>query len=401
MSDHDATTDRAGTSVPARSARPTRPPLWRDVRVLRWVFQGVVVALVAAVLAWLYSNYRTNVARTRIPTDFGFLDRPSNFRIPGNGMSQTAPVRNALVQGLLNTLRVAVAGLILATVLGTLIGIGRLSRNVVISKLCQVYVEVIRNIPLLVILFFANLGLVLQVLPRIEQAWTPFGISVFSNRGIAIPWYTGSGWTLIGLLAVGVALSSLVAAWRRRVFDRSGEAARSGLWGGGVLAAVLVGGWLIFGYSATTPSVNGPVTVGGMRLDPSFFALLVALVVYTASHIAEIVRGSIQAVDRGQDEAAQALALSGFQRMWFVVLPQAFRVALPAVGNQYLNLIKNSSLGAAISYFELTNVTQVAVANSSPPVPAFTLTLGIYLVLSLIVSGGVNLWNRRLALVTR
>ncbi len=138
-----------------------------------------------------------------------------------------------------------------------------------------------------------------------------------------------------------------------------------------------------------------------MRLDPSFFALLFALVVYTASHIAEIVRGSIQAVDRGQDEAAQAVALSGFQRMWFVVLPQAFRIALPPIGNQYLNLIKNSSLGAAISYFELTNVTQISVANSSPPVPAFALTLTVYLVLSLVVSGLVNIWNSRLALVER
>ena len=143
------------------------------------------------------------------------------------------------------------------------------------------------------------------------------------------------------------------------------------------------------------------MTVGGIRLDPSFFALLVALVVYTASHIAEIVRGSIQAVHRGQDEAAQALALSGVQRMRFVILPQAFRVALPPIGNQYLNLIKNSSLGAAISYFELTNVTQISVANSSPPVPAFALTLVVYLCISLVVSGLVNLWNRRLALVTR
>jgi general L-amino acid transport system permease protein len=380
---------------------PERPPLWRDVRVLRWIFQLAVLGVVAAVLAWLYSNYRTNVARTNIPTDFSFLDRPSNFEIPGNGMSQTAPVSDALIQGFLNTMRVAVAGLVLATVLGTLIGIGRLSRNAVLRSLCTTYVEIVRNIPLLVLLLFANLGLVLQVLPRIQDAWQPFGVSVFSNRGIAIPWYVGSGWGLVGVLAIGLVGARAVTAWRRAVADRRGRPARSGLWAGGLLLVVLVCGWAILGYDVTTPAVDGRVTVGGMRLDPSFFALLVALVIYTASHIAEIVRGSIQAVPRGQDEAAQALAFSGFQRMWFVVLPQAFRIAVPPLGNQYLNLIKNSSLGAAISYFELTNVTQISVANSSPPVPAFTLTLAVYLCISLIVSGLVNLWNRRLALVTR
>jgi general L-amino acid transport system permease protein len=373
----------------------------RDVRLLRWVFQIVVLAIVIAILAWLYSNYLRNVERTNIPTDFDFLERPANFEIPGNEMSSTAPVSDALVQGFLNTLRVAVAGVVLATVLGTLIGIGRLSQNAVVRTLCRVYVEVVRNIPLLVLLLFANLGIVLQVLQRIDRAWEPLGLAVLSNRGIAIPWYVGSGWGLLGALLVGSIGARLVARWRRSVADRTGSLARTGLWGAAVVVGVLVGTWLIFGYALTRPDVAGRVTVGGMRVDPSFFALLFALVIYTASHIAEIVRGSIQAVPRGQDEAAQAVALSGFQRMWFVVLPQAFRIALPPIGNQYLNLIKNSSLGAAISYFELTNVTQISVANSSPPVPAFALTLVVYLAISLIVSGGVNFWNRRMALVTR
>jgi general L-amino acid transport system permease protein len=298
-------------------------------------------------------------------------------------------------------MRVAVAGLILATVLGTLIGIGRLSHNAVLRTLCTVYVEVVRNIPLLVLLLFANLGIVLQVLPRIENAWEPLGIAVLSNRGLAVPWFVGSGWGLLAAIAAGVVAAVLVARWRRSVADRTGAPARSGLWATPVLIAAVAGAWIVGGYDLTTPDVAGRLTLGGIRLDPSFFALLFALVVYTASHIAEIVRGSVQAVHRGQDEAAQALALSGFQRMWFVVLPQAFRIALPPIGNQYLNLVKNSSLGAAISYFELTNVTQISVANSSPPVPAFTLALLIYLAISIVVSGVVNLWNRRLALVTR
>ena len=153
------------------------------------------------------------------------------------------------------------------------------------------------------------------------------------------------------------------------------------------------------------PPFNGTVyewaTVGGIRIDPSFFALFFALVIYTASHIAEIVRGSIQAVDRGQGEAADAVALSGFQKMWYVVLPQAFRIAIPPIGNQYLNLIKNSSLGAGFAYFELTNVTQVTVGNGSPAVPAFFLTLLFYVVLSLVTSAIVNIANRRFKVVER
>jgi general L-amino acid transport system permease protein len=383
--------------------RPTtaRPPWWRDVRVLRWVFQVAVLAVVVAVGLWLYSNYRTNVERTNIPTNFSFLDRPANFEIPGNSMSVSAPVQNALIEGFLNTLRVALVGLVLATVLGTLIGIGRLSHNAVLRTLCRVYVEIVRNVPLLLILLFANLGIVLQVLPRIEEAWRPFGLAVISNRGLSIPWFQGPALGLIGIGAAALVVAMIVATFRDRRSERTGVPARALTWALVAAAVVIVVGWVAFGYDVSTPELPGRVAVGGIRMDPSYFALLFALVVYTASHIAEIVRGSIQAVHRGQDEAAQALALTGTQRMRFVILPQAFRIALPAIGNQYLNLIKNSSLGAAISYFELTNVTQISVANSSPPVPAFMLTLWVYLLISLFFGFGVNLWHRRLALVER
>jgi general L-amino acid transport system permease protein len=157
----------------------------------------------------------------------------------------------------------------------------------------------------------------------------------------------------------------------------------------------------VLGGMMSIPSIDGRQIAGGIRVDPSFFALLLALVIYTASHIAEIVRGSIQAVPRGQGEAATALALSGFQRMWKVILPQAMRIAIPPLGNQYLNLIKNSSLGAGFSYFDITNVTQITVGNASPAVPAFFLALVFYVVISLVTSAFVNLANRRFKLVER
>jgi general L-amino acid transport system permease protein len=383
------------------SIAPARVPLWRDVRVLQWLFQLAVVAGAAVILIWLYGNYTSNSSRQNVPVNFDFLDNPSQFEITDNPMSQRAPISEALYQGFLNTLRVSVAAIIAATVLGTLVGIARLSRNWLVRKIATVYVEAVRNIPLLLFVIFANAVIVLGLFPTIQEAWQPLGLMVVSNRGIAGPWFVGAGAGLLAIGAVGILLVWVVARWRRKVSDRTGALPRSGLWGFGVLALVVAIGWVVFGYSLTLPEVDGRRSVGGIRIDPSFFALFFALVIYTASHIAEIVRGSIQAVPRGQGEAGTALALSGFQRMWYVVLPQAFRVAVPPIGNQYLNLIKNSSLGAVIGYYDLTLVTQTTVGNGSPAVPAFTLTMVIYIVISLVTSVFVNIANRRLALVER
>jgi general L-amino acid transport system permease protein len=192
-----------------------------------------------------------------------------------------------------------------------------------------------------------------------------------------------------------------VARWRHRVADRTGRPARSGLYALTIGAVVLVVVWMALGLGATAPELDGRRVTGGITMTPEYFAALAALVVYTASHIAEIVRGSIQAVPRGQGEAADALALSGFQRMWFVVLPQSMRIAVPPIGNQYLNLTKNTSLAAVFSFPELTKITGLTVANRSPAVPSYALLLAIYLVLSLLISFVVNVVNRRLAIVER
>ncbi len=371
------------------------------MRVLQWTFQFFILAIAAAILLWLIGNYTRNSAQQHIPTNFDFLDNPASFEITGNAMSQGAPVSHAFVQGFFNTLRISVAGIVAATVLGTLIGIGRLSKNWLVRKLATAYVEAIRNVPLPLFVVFGALAVVLGIFPTIQQAWNPLGLIVISNRGIAIPWFTGSALGVVLLTLGAIVAAWLVVRWRRSVFDRSGQPSHGGLWGSAALVLVLVVGWLVLGYGFTLPAVNGRQTVGGMRIDPSFFAIFFALVIYTASHIAEIVRGSIQAVPRGQGEAADALALNGFQRMWYVVLPQAFRIAIPPVGNQYLNLIKNSSLGAGIGYYDLTLVTQTTVGNGSPAVPAFAITLTVYVAISLITSALVNIANRRVALVER
>jgi general L-amino acid transport system permease protein len=379
----------------------TRIPLWRDVRVLKWAAQLVVVGVVVAIIIWLYGNYIDNTAQQNIPTDFGFLDNPASFQITGNELSANAAVRDALWEGLLNTLRISVAGIVAATILGTLVGIARLSSNWIVSKLATVYVEAVRNVPLALFVIAGLLVVVLGVFPTIQDAWNLAGLAVISNRGVAVPWFIGAGVGLLVLGAIGLVAAWLVARWRSSVSDRTGALPRSGLWGGGAFLVVFVIGWFALGYEWTLPKLDGRQTVGGIRIDPSFFALFFALVIYTASHIAEIVRGSIQAVPRGQGEAADAVALSSFQRMWYVILPQAFRIGIPPIGNQYLNLIKNSSLGAAIGYYDLTLVAQTTVGNGSPAVPVFALTMVIYICISLVTSVLVNIANRRSALVER
>ena len=378
-----------------------KPPFWRDIRILKWAFQFTVLAIVLALIFWLYGNYEENVAKSKIPTGLEFLENPASFTMPGSTFDQSSPVWAAFVQGFINTLRVSIIGIVLAISLGTIIGMARLSKNFLVRLVASAYVEVFRNLPLLVLLTFMNLAVVLQTFPRIEQAWVPFDLFVISNRGIAVPWFEGSDTNLILVISGAAVLALLVGVARSKYSDRTGKPARISFFAFLTFLIVIVGAWSILGYSWTQPVVDGRGTVGGLRLDPSFFALVVTLVIYTSSHIAEIVRGSILSVSKGQGEAADAIALSQGKKMRLIILPQAFRVALPALGNQSLNLIKNSSLGAAISYFELTQIAQISVGNGAPAVPAFTVTLAIYLVISFVTSFIVNTFNRRLALVER
>jgi general L-amino acid transport system permease protein len=356
---------------------------------------------VLALIFWLYGNYEENVAKSKIPTGLEFLENPASFTMPGSTFDQSSPVWAAFVQGFINTLRVSIIGIVLAISLGTIIGMARLSKNFLVRLVASAYVEVFRNLPLLVLLTFMNLAVVLQTFPRIEQAWVPFDLFVISNRGIAVPWFEGSDTNLILVISGAAVLAVLVGVARNKYSDRTGKPARISIFAFLTFLIVILGAWSILGYSWTQPVVDGRGTVGGLRLDPSFFALVVTLVIYTSSHIAEIVRGSILSVSKGQGEAADAIALSQGKKMRLIILPQAFRVALPALGNQSLNLIKNSSLGAAISYFELTQIAQISVGNGAPAVPAFTVTLAIYLVISFVTSFIVNTFNRRLALVER
>lgn len=387
-------------TVSSETPRSTRPPLWRDIRVLKWVFQLAVLGAVLMLVGILVNNVKANSARLGIPTGFDYLDQPAQLTIPGNDMRASQPVREAILQATLNTLRVVVAGIVLATAIGVVVGVARLSGNWLLRNSARVYVEIVRNVPLLLLVIFSYLAFVITGLPTIENAWEPLGLMVVSNRGAVVPWYEGSTTQMIAILLAAAITAVTVGRLRVAWTDRRGGLPHAGFWGTVTFTVTMLALSRFAGIGLTVPSLNGRPT-GGIVLSPEYFALLVALVVYTASHIAEIVRGSIQAVPKGQNEAAQALALNPLQRMWKVVLPQAMRIAVPPIGNQYLNLLKNSSLGFAISYFELTKVTSVSIGNARPAVPSYLLLIAIYLVFSIALEFMVNLTNRRLALVER
>ncbi len=378
-----------------------RPPLWRDVRVLKWTFQLAVAAVVVVILAVLFDAYQANSRRQNIPTDFGFLDQPAGFPIPGSDFRPSQPVSDALIEGFLNTMRLVLVGVAAATVLGIMLGVARLSHNFLVRSASRAYVEFVRNVPLFILLILFYTAIVLNALPRPADSWTLGPIAVVNVRGASLFWFEGSNWRFLIAVVLALLVAWVVVVWRRRVADRTGLPARTGLWAIPLAVVTLVVTWLALGLGATAPELEGSRLTGGVTMTPEYLAAFAALVLYTSSHIAEIVRGSIQAVPKGQGEAADALALSPFQRLWYVVLPQAMRIAVPPIGNQYLNLSKNSSLAAAISFAELTKVTQLTVANRSPAVPAFALLLAIYLGISLLLSLVVNLANRRLAIVER
>lgn len=396
----------AGAGGQVSAVKQTRPPPWRDVRVLRVVFQIVFVIAVYLFLRYLYTNLMTNLRATGLPTGFSFLEQPTGFDIRGaDDFRPSQPIREALLVGYANTIRVAAVGIALATLLGVLLGIARLSTNWLVRKASAVYVEAIRNTPVLLIIAFMYFAVVLAALPPIADAANLLGAMILSTRGIWMVWgeATQPLGPFIAVLGVALAIAVALGVWRTRRFDETGVPHHRILWGFGALVLIGGVGYVVLGapVEASLPTREGRLVTGGIELQPTYGALLAGLVIYTASHIAEVVRGSIQAVPKGQTEAAQAIALSGFQRMRYVVLPQAARIAVPPLASQYLNLTKNSSLAIFVGYVELTRITFTVIGNANPaPQSVAILALG-YLTLSLFISAIANVVNRSLALEGR
>lgn len=392
------------TSTETPDPTPHRPPFWRDVRVIRIALQVTFLVVVASLLFWLYDNLSTNLRNLGIRRDLAFLDFPAGFPVVIGDFRAIQPIRELLVVGFVNILRVAIPGVLIALALGVVVGIGRLSQNWLVRKTASIYVEVLRNVPPLVLLVFFYIAVITQ-LPGPADAAAPGGLMVLSNRGLYLPGPEVQA--DLGLLGV-VTLVALAAAFavgriRTRRFEATGEPHHRIVLGAAVLVVIIGIGWLVLGrpLGVDLPVRDGRSVTGGWRMWPEYAAVLIALVLYTASFIAEIVRGSIQAVHLGQSEAANALGLSGFQRLRFVILPQALRIATPALGNEFLNLSKNVSLGVFVAYPELLRVSRQAIGNGQPAPQLLGLALVGYLTISLGLSLITNVANRRLQLAER
>ncbi|HEX6332222.1 MAG TPA: ABC transporter permease subunit [Actinomycetota bacterium] len=384
------------------TARSARPPLWRDLRVLRVAGQVVFVAVAVVFFMTLTSNLTDSLRRQGLDISLDFLRTRAGFGI-SEGISYSAndSFLRAFQVGVVNTLRVAGVGIVLATVLGVVMGVARLSPNWLVRKIAQVYVETIRNTPVLVQIIFWFFG-VIFALPPIQEARTLGSVGILSNRIIALAWprlEEGAGlWAIFvvaGVVAAAVAWSRLT-----RLGDRTGRDHHRVRWGLGVFTIVTLSGFLISGSPVRfdTPEVVRFQVEGGLQVSAGYAALLTGLVVYTGAFITEIVRGSILAVPKGQREAAEALGLNPFQQLRFVVLPQAMRIALPPITSQYLNLTKNSSLAIAIGFPDLMGVSRTIINQSGKATEMLLIVMATYLSMSLFISLVMNTINRRVAL---
>jgi general L-amino acid transport system permease protein len=386
---------------------PPRVAFYYDPR-LRAVFYQVV--LLAAVLWFAYEfflNARANLQAQKIATGFGFLDNTAGFGIGQTLIpyNESDTYRRVFFVGLLNTLLVSGIGIVLATMLGFVVGIARLSSNWLIARLAGAYVEVIRNLPLLFQILFWYLA-VLGTLPGPRQSVSLFGGIFLNNRGAFLPrpvFETGAEYVLSALV-IGICATFVIRIWARRRQERTGEqfpvlsTALALIVGLPVLAAFATG--LPIGLDR--PELRGFNFAGGMRVSPEFVALLVALVTYTAAFIAEIVRAGILAVPRGQTEAAYSLGLRPGPTLRLVIIPQALRVIVPPLTSQYLNLTKNSSLAVAVGYPDLVAVFAGTTLNQTgQAIEIIAMTMAVYLLISLITSALMNWYNARVRLVER
>ncbi len=399
------------------SVSTTRPPFWRNERVLRVLAQIAAVLIVGFTIRWLFTNLVDNLNAIGISTKFDFLDSPARFPVRDSSFDPDSDIKALLWQGVRNTAAAASVGIVLALVLGTLIGVGRLSSNWIVRKLATLYVETLRNIPPLVIIIFFGFALfTFGPLPlfnpqnppgEIKFPGTDSTLLIYSKSRLGLPSIAtddGGGlfWVLL-LVALIVAVG--VWVWRTRVNIATGEPHRRVLYS--FLTFVALGAVIYFALggpvSPSFPAVSesGRLIEGGIATNDGYVSLTLALAFYTASHIAEIVRGSILAVPKGQNEAANALALNGFQRYRFVVLPQAARIALPPIINQFLNLTKNTSLAVAVAYPDVTSLVGTAIGNDQPAPQMILLLMGIYLAFSLCISLVLNIVNRRFQIAGR
>jgi general L-amino acid transport system permease protein len=388
-------------------AQPAKPAFWNDPRVRSIVYQLLTLVGVVLLVAYVANNTIDNLRRHGIASGFSFLHKPAGFAIPQTLIDYgvTSPNARVFWVGLLNTILVSVIGIALATLLGFVIGLARLSTNWLVARLATVYVETIRNVPLLLQILFWYFA-VLQSLPAPRDSIGIGGVFFLNNRGFYTPrpvFGAGSGWVLLAF-ALAVAAAIAIAHWARRRREATGRSFPTVAVNLGLLIGLpfvaLIATRVPLTFEA--PEMGRFKLQGGLVLLPELVALATALSIYTASFIAEIVRAGILSVSHGQIEAAHALGLRPGPTLRLVVIPQALRVIIPPLTSQYLNLTKNSSLAVAIGYPDFVNVfTGIVLNQTGQAVEVIAITMLVYLTLSLTTSAFMNWYNRRIALVER
>lgn len=379
--------------------KPMNVPFWRDVRVLRVLLQILFLIGVFLLAGLLYTNMLRGLSKLGLTLNLDFLGNEAGFDISeGIEYTPSETYLKAFWVGVVNTLKVSFIGIICATILGLIAGIARLSSNWLIRTIAAVYVECFRNIPLLLQILFWYSAVILK-LPRVGESISLFGGVFINQRGLYFPspeptagLKTWSGFLLAGLILAAVLY---IVRWRQlQQLERPGFRAKWAL-PGFLIVAIL--GWFLTPEKPFTldfPVLRGFNFVGGVNLSPEFSALLIGLSVYTGAFIAEVVRSGIQAVVKGQREAARAIGLNEGQTLRLVVLPQAVPIIVPPLTSQYLNLAKNSSLAIAIGFPDMFSIGHTMMLQTGQSIPVFAMIMVSYLIMSLTTSAGMNWYNR-------
>jgi general L-amino acid transport system permease protein len=392
----------ANQAPPSKIQISSDIPFWRDERVLRVIAQIVSSVLVIGFIIFLVINFFEAAEQRGLSLGYDFLKEAAGFPI-SESMIPYDPAKSfayAFLIGILNTLKVSLIGIVAATILGTLVGLARLSSNWLVSRIALIYIEFHRNIPLLIYLFlwFFVVG---QRLPPVKDSIQVPGLIFLNQRGLYLAWprLTSTGYIFLIFVILGIGLSIIAFVVLRRLRETTGRSTYFGAVSLGFLIVFPTIGWFIAGgepLMIDVPFLDGFNFKGGLRLTPEFAALFVGLVFYTAAYIAEVVRAGIQAVSKGQVEAASAVGLSSFQVLGLIIIPQAMRVIIPPLISQYLNLTKNSSLAIAIGYLDVFFVGRTIINQAGRAVPVFSMIMVTYLTISIITSLIMNFYNRRI-----
>jgi general L-amino acid transport system permease protein len=393
-------------STNSASAAAEKAVFINDPKIRSALYQVITIGLVGLLGYYLFSNTVENLHRQSIATGFGFLHKEASFEVGESLIAYSAAdsYLKALLVGVLNTIKVAFIGIVLTVILGTFLGIARLSKNWLVSRLAAVYIEVMQDIPILLQLFFWY-SFFYDVLPAPRKALEPVAGIFMSNRGFvfAVPeWHPAFNTMAIALIAGSVAVY-FMRGWARKRQEKTGRIFPLFT----VSCAILIGlplfTWLLAGapHKMSVPELVGFNFRGGLTISPEFGALLLGLVIYTAAFVAEIVRAGIQAIGKGQTEAAMSIGLRPGHILNLVILPQALRVIIPPLTSQMLNLTKNSSLAVAIGFPDFVSVASTTINQTGQAIEGISLIMIVYLCFSLLTSLFMNWYNKKMALVER